>query len=234
MQESTIRMRESSLRRLSAGAGIAFVVLVVASIALTVAAPMPDKSAAKIVKWYADHRALVFSANAVGGLGAIAFLWFIGYLHHMTSLRGGASRALSSIMFAGGISTVIMATVSGLPAAALAVGAGRSSAVLSDGVVHELADLDGFGKVLIGLGLTVLLAALGMMIGGGAVGPRWASPVAYLGSALNVIGSVAGFYVSRSGKPDPAGFLGLIGTVLFFIIVLAISIDLLSRSSAAD
>lgn len=234
MQESTTGMRESTLRKLSAGAGIAFVVLVVASIALTVAAPMPDKSAAKIVKWYADHRALVFSANAVGGLGAISFLWFIGYLHHTTSQRGGVSRALSSIMFAGGIATVIMATLSGLPAAALAVTAGRSGAVLSDGVVHELADLNGFGKLLIGLGLTVLLAALGMMIAGGVGGPGWASPVAYLGSALSVIGSVAGFYVSRSGKPDPVGFLGLIGTVLFFVIVLAISVDLFSRSSVAE
>ena len=87
-------MPERTVRRMAGIAGITFVVALVASILLTIGSPMPDKSAAKIVKWFADNRGLVFTATVLGGLATIAFLWFLGYLHHVLSRLDGGARAV--------------------------------------------------------------------------------------------------------------------------------------------
>jgi hypothetical protein len=225
-------MDERAVRRVAAIAGIAFVVLLIVSIVLTIPAPMPNKSAAKIVKWFADHRGAVFTSNVLGGLSTVVFLWFLGYLHHRLSDLAGGARALSSIVLTSGVATVTIATLSGLPFAALAVTASRPGVTPSEGVVHMLADLNGFGIALIGFGLTVFLAALGLELAQGAIGPRWASWAAYVGAILNLVGSVAGFFVSKSGKGNPAGIAGLIGLVLFLVTVVAISADLFGSADA--
>jgi len=218
---------------MAAIAGIAFVVLLVVSIVLVIPAPMPHKSATKIAKWFMDNRGAVFTASALGGLATVVFLWFLGYLHHALSQLTGLSRALSSIVLTSGIATVTLATVSGLPFAALAVTAGRPGVAPSEGVVHLLADLNGFGINLIGFGLAVFLLALGLELAQGALRPRWASWVAYAGAILNLVASVAGFYVSKSGKPNPIGFAGLIGLLAFLVTVIAISVDLLGSTEAS-
>ncbi len=226
-------MEERVVRRMAALAGIAFVVLLVVTIVLVLPAPMPNKSAVKIAKWFMDHRGAVFTSSALGGLATVVFLWFLGYLHHVLAQLTGVSRALSSIVLTSGIATVTLATVAGLPFAALAVTAGRPGVAPSEGVVHLLADLNGFGGNLIGFGLAVFLVALGLELAQGALRPGWAAWIAYAGAILNLIASVAGFYVSKSGKPNPIGFAGLIGLIAFLVTVVAISIDLLGSAEVA-
>src|SRR5205807_3539785 len=92
------KMEERAVRRWAAFAGLAFVVLLVISIVLTIPAPMPDKSTAKIVKWFMDHRQTVYTSSVLGGLATVVFLWFLGYLHHAVSRAAGSARALSSIL----------------------------------------------------------------------------------------------------------------------------------------
>lgn len=220
-------MSEGTLRRWSAIAGIAFVVLLVVSIVLVIPAPMADKSTAKIVKWYVDNRELAFVSGALTVLSTLAFLWFLGYLHHALSLVAGASRALSSIVLTSGLYTVTVATVTALPTAALAITANRPGIPVNEGVVHLLADLIGLGITLIGVGLAIFLLALGLLLADGALRPRWAMWVAYAGAVLSVIGGVSGFFVTKSGKGNPLGFGGLVGTVLFIIVVVAICVDML-------
>lgn len=226
-------MEETDVREMAAMAGIAFVVLLVVSIVLVGPAPMPNKSAAKIVHWFAKHRSTVLTSGVMGGLATVVFLWFLGYLHHALSQLTGVKRTLSSIVLTSGITTVTLATVSGLAFAALAITAGRPGVEPSEGVVHLLADLNGLGIALIGFGLAVFLLALGLELANGALRPQWAAWVAYLGAVANLVGGVAGFYVSRSGKPNPAGIGGLIGLVAFLVTLIAISVSLFRSGEAA-
>jgi len=57
--------------------------------------------------------------------------------------------------------------------------------------------------------------------------------VAYIGAVLNGVGGVAGFFVNKAGKANPLSFAGLIGTVLFVIVIIAVSADLLRTSAAS-
>lgn len=226
-------MEERTVRRIAALAGIAFVVVLIVSVVLTIGAPMPDKSTAKIVKWFADHRNSVYAAQLFGGLATIAFLWFLGYLYHALSRLMGGGRAVATIMLTSGITTVTVATVSGLAFASLAFLVSRPGGAPSDDLVHMLPVLNGFSTDLIGFGLAVLLLAFGLLLGQGALRPRWATWVALVGAAANVIGSLAGVFVSKSGKGNPVGILGLLGLVLFLVTMLAISTGLLSAEEAA-
>jgi hypothetical protein len=218
-------VQESSLRKAAGIAGIVFVVLLVVSVVLTIGAPTPDKSTAKIVKWAADNRQAIFTSAALEGLMLIAFLWFLGYLYHELSRLGGARAALASVLMVTGVATVTIATITGLPLVALAVTASRPGVSPTDGVVHLLADLENMGGVA-SFGVALFLLVLGLLLADRALSPRWAMWVAYVGAALSVIGAVANFYVSKAGKPDAGGLLGLIGLVLFAITVLVLSTDL--------
>jgi hypothetical protein len=90
-----------------------------------------------------------------------------------------------------------------------------------------LVDLTALSIALIGVGLAAFLLALGLLLANGALRPRWAMWVAYVGAVLNVIGGASGFFVTKSGKANPLSFGGLIGTVLFLIVVVAICVDML-------
>ena len=225
-------MEEPAIRRAAAFAGIAFVVLLVVSIVLTIAAPMPDKSTAKILSWFADHRQRVYTSSVLAGLSTVSFLIFLGYLYHAGSRAAAGARAVSSIVLTSGIATVTIATMSALPYAALAATASRPGGSPSDDLVHMLDVLNGFGVNLIGFGLSVFLLAVGLLLALGAVRPRWATWVAYAGAVANLIGSAAGFYVSKSGKGNPLGFLGFLGLILFLVTVVGLSTSLLGEAPA--
>ena len=68
---------------------------------------------------------------------------------------------------------------------------------------------------------------VGPTLAQGALRPRWASWTAYARAIFNLVGSVAGFYVSKTGKSNALGFAGFIGLVLFLVTVVAISVDVL-------
>jgi hypothetical protein len=227
-------MQERSVRSAAAIAGIVFVILVVVTIVPTISAPMPDKSAATIVKWYADHRTTVLTSGALTGLSMIAFLAFIGYLYHLLSRLGGARGALASIMLATGIATDTIATVAVLPSLALAVAASRSGVPTSGALVHALADLNSFGFALVLIGVALFLAVVGLLMADGALAPRWAQWVAYLGAALSLVGGVATAFVSKSGKPNPASLIGMLGLALFAVVVVAVSVSLLGDRAPAE
>jgi hypothetical protein len=200
----------------------------VISVVLIVGAPMPDKSTAKIVKWYGDNREAVFVSGALAGLGLPVFLVFLAYLHQSVAAGAGFRRAfLATTLLVSGIVTVAIATVTVLPTIALAIAAGRTGLPAGDGTVHLLADLTNLSGAFISCGLALFLLVLGLLLARGDLTPRWASWVAYIGAAANIIGGVATPFVSKSGKPDPLSVLGLLGLVLFLIVTIAISVDLL-------
>lgn len=227
-------MEERTVRRIAALAGFAFVVVLIVSVVLTIGPPMPDKSTAKIVKWFVDHRERVYTSEVLGGLATIAVLWFLGYLYHALSRLAGGARAIASIMLTSGIATAAVASMSGLAYATLAFTVSRPGASPSDDLVHMLTVLNGFEGVLIGFGLTLFLLAFGLLLSQGNLKPRWAAWVAYIGSAGSLIGSVGGgFFLSKAGKGNPLGLFGFLGLILFLVTMLAISSGLLSAEEPA-
>jgi hypothetical protein len=227
-------MDPHTLRRSAGWAGLAFIPLFVASIVLVLPAPMPDKSTAEIVAWWASHREVALTSGALTVLSTVAFLWFLGYLHHSLSTPGAGG--LSSVVLASGLYLVTVGTVGdALPPFLTAVLVNRPGVAPDGSLVHTLVDF-AFGAVgLIGVGFAVFLFSLGLLFAHGALQPRWASWVAYVGAALTVIGAVFVFYVSKAGKPNPVCFPAfLIGTVLFLVVVGAVSIEALrSRTPEA-
>ena len=226
-------MQERMLRQAAAIGGIVFVVLVVITTVLVIGAPTPDKSTAKIVKWYADHRGAIFTSGALTGLMMIAFLVFIGYLYHALSRQGGARAVLGAILLAGSVATDTIAAVAVLPGLALAVAANRPGVPPSEALVHTLEDLAYFPGALISIGVGMFLVIAGLLIADGALAPSWAKWVAYVGAVLSIVGGFVSAYVSKSGKPNVGGLVGLIGTGVFGIVVLAISISLLGDGAPA-
>jgi len=219
-------MQEGPLRRAAAMAGIVFVILLVVTTILTITAPMPDKSAATIVKWYAGHRGAVLTSGALSGLWMVAFLVFLGYLYHLLSRAEGARGVLASILLTSGVATDTIAAVTVLPSLALAVAASRPGVPTSDGLVHALADLNSFAALLIATGIGLFLVVAGLLIGDGALAPAWARWIAYVGAVLSLVGGVASAFVSRSGKLNIGSLASFVGLGLFAIVVLAVSVSL--------
>jgi hypothetical protein len=226
-------MTESNLRKSAAIAGVLFVVLLVVSVVLIIPAPMADKSAAKIVSWYAKHREAAYVSGALGALSSVAFLWFLGYLHHAASALSGATRFLSSLLLASGVYTLTVVAATSLPPAALAVAASRPGVPPTDSVVHLLVDLQNLSGGVISVGLAVFLFAVGLLLADGALRPKWATWIAHVGGLLNLVGGVSSYFVSKAGKANPVSFLGLLGLLLFAIVVLAISLELTREPVAA-
>ena len=227
-------MHERSIQKAAAIGGILFVLLLVIEIVLTIGAPTSDKSATQIVKWYADNRSVVLLGGALTGLWMVAFLAFVGYLHHLLSPFGGARRALASILLASGIATDTIAAVTVLPSLALAVTASRPGVAPSEGVVHTLSYLSAFSGVLVSVGTGLFLVVIGLLLADGALSPRWSVWVAYVGAGLSLIGGIVSVFVSKTGSPNIGGLVGLVGLALFLIVVMSVSIDLLrGRTPAA-
>lgn len=219
-------MQERSVRRAAAIGGVLSVVFAVVGLGLLLGAPTPDKPAVTIVRWYADNRAAVFTSGLLAALSTVAILWFLGYLHHLLSSTTGATRALSSILLASGVATAGMATVTVLPAIALALAAGRPGAAPSDETVHLLDDLNHLSISVVSISSGLVLAVLGLLLTDGALSPRWASRVAYAGATLSLVGGGAAFFPSKTGQLNPGVFAALLGLALLLITISGISIEL--------
>jgi len=214
-------------RTSGAAAGILFVVLLVVSIVTNGGAPMPDKSAAEIVKWYSAHRSPIYVSALTGTLASIAFFWFLAYVRQVLAGRSAVFDMLRDGLVISGLATAIVGGINALPQVALAITANRPDLPPNDSVVRMLADFNQlfFAPLGIFLSLTVaILAAICLM---GGLAPRWAGWIAALSAVASLIGSCANFFPDIHGKPNPLGLLGLIAFLLFLVTVLITSITLL-------
>jgi hypothetical protein len=94
--------------RYGALAGLVFVVLVVIAAFIAGAPPQPSDSPRQIQEFYRDHERALKAGVFLSGMGAVAFLCFIGSL--WSTLRG---RGLATVAAGGGVVTIGFALVSG-------------------------------------------------------------------------------------------------------------------------
>jgi hypothetical protein len=97
--------------RYGALAGLVFVILIVISAFIAGQPPEPTDTPRQIHEFYRDHERALKAGAFLSGLGAVAFLWFLGSLWS-TLRRPEDTRRLATIAAGGGVATIGFALVS--------------------------------------------------------------------------------------------------------------------------
>lgn len=208
-------------------AGILFVVLLVLTIVVNGGAPMPDKSAAEIVKWYSSHRSQIYLSAMFGTLASIALFWFLAYVRQVLAGRSAVFDLLRDGLVISGLSTAVVGGINAIPQVALAVTANRPDLPPNDTVVRMLVDMNQLFFSPLGIFLSLTMAILAAILLMGGLAPRWAGWIAALSAMASLIGSCANFFPDLHGKPNPLALLGFLGVLPFLVTILITSIMLL-------
>jgi hypothetical protein len=185
-------MADERGRRADAATGIVAMILFIVGFALPGTPPKADDPPPEITAFFTDHRGGILAGSFIAGLGAVAFLWFLGSLRsYLREAEGGLGR-LSAAAFGGGIAAtaVLIASVAALSAGAFEVGG------LGDDTVNRaMYDLGTFLGFAAGFGFAVLLGAASCSAArSGALPPwlYWLGSVAAAAQLLSTVGLFAG------------------------------------------
>jgi hypothetical protein len=220
-------MNETKWERYGAGAGIAFVVLMVVGTFIVPMAPHIDASTARIVGYVANHRHGLITSTLLGSVAVMAFLWFIGHLRHVLQRSESGVEAFSPMVFGTGVAVAVLGMLSVLPMGTLAFMAGRPGDPTSAAVIRLLFDMNWMLGAMTGLaaGLFLVTGSLAM-IRREMVSPNlgW---MGMLFAALLWVSSAADLYLhSYSRGLDVLGLIGFLGFLLW---VLASSLAMYQR-----
>jgi len=158
-------MNETKWERYGAGAGIAFVVLVVAATFMVPLTPHIDASVGQITSYVSGHRNGLITSTFLSSAAVLAFLWFTGHLRHVLHRSERGAEALAPMVFGAGISTAVMGMMAAMPMAILAFMAGRPSDPVSGPVVRMLFDTNWIFGAMTGFtaGLFLMTGSLAMI-----------------------------------------------------------------------
>jgi hypothetical protein len=211
-------------RKVAGCAGILFVVLFVAGIALAGNSPALNASTANITQYYQNHHAGILVSELLINLASVVLLWFLGGLHAI--LRRRDERGfLAPVVLASGAATVALGMVSDLAGTAAGLLAAQHS-LTDPSLTRALLDIN-TGAHMAFFPLAVLTATLAVAILQGAIGARWVGWLSALSSAACLVSAVIGGLETGNTVP-PLGLLG------FFVAVIALSVSMLrDRSPAA-
>lgn len=223
-------MDDSSSQK-TGSTGIAFVVLMLVSLAIA-PGPSLDSSTAKIAEYYAEHDAAILWSTLVSGLATVALLWFLAGLC-VSLVEAGAGRRLPVIAFGAGLLWIATWWVCCTAMNALAYSdATRGSAP----VVRALWDTQNLAMGLAGFPLFGLMAAVAAMTLRGLALPRW---YGWLSLATALLALVSTLQITITDTSSGALMpLSMIGILAFFVWVLVGGVIVLrngltSRSAAA-
>lgn len=219
--------------RLTGALAVAAAVLLLLSASLVAGAPFPDASAARIVHFYQQNRTLVQTAAALNGLAAIPLLLFVSNLRHEFTSSADEDGALSTTLFAGTIALVSLSTISSLPAIGLSLQVNRPGSAPSEGLVHLLADLSFFQHGNVGILASVFIGSLGLLALRGSIARRSVGWMAVTAAAFAVVGGVASFFPSVTGKANLVSTVSPFGFLLTQLTVIIIGILMLTGGKAA-
>jgi hypothetical protein len=197
------------------GGAVLFIVLVIASIVIPGSTPMASDSAAKILKYFRDHKDSIELAAFIGGLAAIPILWWAGSLWARLSRaeRGQPRLALIAVLglVVGGAGQLVSSAI--LSSVALRLdGVGANGARFFFVLAMAAAAA---GSV----GLAVLVLATSVLVFRTGVFPRW---VGWLGVIDAIAFLVASYAVATTS--DTIAAIGFASFILWAIWLLAVSV----------
>jgi len=183
-------MEERQWERMGAGAGIAFVVLLVASAFMVPAAPHIDASTAKITTYVNDHRNALLASQVLLALSVLSFLWFVGHLRHVLDRAEGGTEALSPLVLVSGATLAAGGILSAMPMTLLAFMAKGPGGLVDGPTVRLMFDL---GQITAGLA-TMLFAPFLLAMGYAMVRKElvaaWLGWLSMAVAALDVVAGV--------------------------------------------
>lgn len=223
-------MNERRWERLGASYGVVFAVLVLLSAYLAPAPPHIDANVSKITAYYTDHRHLVLTAQALGGLAGLAFLLFVGHLRHVLARAERGTEAVAPVILVAGVALPVIAMVGLLPSTLLAVMAGQGT-LDSSGLVRAMYDANwlAFGPLEMA-GALFVGATSYAMVKGELVEP-WLGYAGFVLSAVFLATGFAAFYLGSYSATWMA--LDVITLGAFAVWTLAASVIMLMRPEEA-
>lgn len=98
-------MDEQRWEKLAAYTGVVAVVLWGVAYLLPGTPPASDAAAGEVLAWATDKRDSILLSAFIGGVGGVAFLWWLGSLRAYLRSSEGGSHRLSDVVFGAGILT---------------------------------------------------------------------------------------------------------------------------------
>ncbi len=208
--------------RLTAAAGIIFVVLAVGGFILKGIPPSPGAPLADVRAYYADQRTGVLTYAYLDGLAMLCLVAFAAGLGGLVARRGGDPLGiLARLMLAGAVGMAAIAMVLDMTEAALAAHAAAAGELAAAHALFDLVSM--IPLTLLPQALFLAGAAAGIICS--AVVPRWLGFAALIPALAALVGA--------AGVGDPGGpvaAVGLIGGYLPMLLwTLATSITLFVR-----
>ena len=205
-------------------AGIAFVVLLIVSIATSGSTPDSNASISTIQKYVTDNRGTLLLSSVATYLASMSALWFFVTLAWLVRRRDPGS-PLWMLLLAASIGATMLAMFDALSLTTLALLAKQQDGLSNASVVRLLIDLyDGlFLPALGALFFGMLLAVIGIAAMRRAVAPSW---LGWLSIALAVVNMISAL-IYETTTSDSLIFVALIGDAGFALVVLIASIYML-------
>ena len=226
MAETTPRISEATIARVTAGAGLALLALFIASAVLASPFDWPkaDSGADRVVEYFGEDRGRFLASMYTGALAwCTAFLVFVAGLRALLRRSEEPSGVLSAIGLAGGIAQAAVLTIFFLLGAVLAY---RSALTVDPTVASALYDAFMLLNNFSGFPSAVCLGGFAAAILIGRQLPRW---LGWLAVAVAVVHLVAAADFGRHGLFAPTGPFGYIAPISYALWVAAVSVALLQR-----
>jgi hypothetical protein len=212
-----------SADRLAATAGIAFVVVFVASFFSATEPPDSRDSNAEWVSYFANHHRATLISAVLLGAAAMFFIWFAGSL--AAALRNAGEPRLGAVAFGGGITIAALGT----GVASLEGALTYRIAMDSPANVKAFVDFAFALQVLISFPIAVLLGATAIAAWRSAAFPLWWAAFSGAGSVVMVSG---GATLARTGFYRPDGAWSFVTLIVFLAWTLVTSGWLALRTPA--
>ena len=188
--------------RFAALTGLAFVILVIVSLAVSGEPPDPAESdVQEIIDFYVDNKSAVFVSSLLEALAATMLVFFAGYLRdHLRAAEGGGGHWLSSLVLVGATIIAVGLAIDATINFALA----ETADDVDPAAVEALSALWSNDFIPIALGTQVLMLAAGIAVVMHGALPKWLGWIALLLGVLSV---------------TPIGFVGVLGAALWIAVV---------------
>jgi hypothetical protein len=212
-------MTERTWERYGAATGIAFGILLVASLFIAPQPPHIDASADKIIAYYRDNRTAVVTAGVVSAFAGVAAILFIAHLRHIFDRVENGIEGLSTVVFATGIATVAASIIGGVVQTTLAFMTVQPGEFLDGGLVRALYDVVyvSFGPTFLLLAAFLATVAVGMIRGEVATAPLgWFAAVV---AAVSVAAGIGQLTVSSySAGWTAVGLVAILGLAAWDVV----------------
>ena len=218
-------MSATTRRRLDAATGTAFVALIVVALALPGQPPKADDSIETVTTLLVDHRRAFLISGYVGGLAAMAYLWFLGSVR--SYLGAGSADEASGAASAGGIFAIALLLLGMTMLSGVAFVVARSG---HPALVRAFTDSGNSAIEASKFGFGLFLLAVSRAGATSGLLPRWLTRLGFAFVPLILV-SAASLFVER-GPFQFGGVIDVAGGLPALLWIAALSVVMVPSVSA--